>query len=82
MSAMCLAVPAKVLDVRGRAATVDFGGLQREALLDLLPEVVVGDYVLVHAGFAIQRLEPGEAEEILALFAEIEAARAGTGEGR
>jgi hydrogenase expression/formation protein HypC len=79
---MCLAVPAKVTAVDGTTATVDFGGLSRDVLLDLLPGVAVGDYVLVHAGFAIQRLEAGEAEEILDIFAQLAGATGGTGEPR
>jgi hydrogenase expression/formation protein HypC len=51
---------------------VDFGGVVRELGTDLLPEVEVGDWVLAHAGFAIQKLDPAEAAETLALFAELE----------
>jgi len=50
---MCLAVPAKVMEIDGTTARVDMAGNVREADLTLLPEVRVGDYVLVHAGFAI-----------------------------
>ena len=69
---MCLAVPGRVAEIRGRAAEVDYGGgLVREAGLDLLPEVRVGDYVLVHAGYAIGRLDRAEAEETLRLIREM-----------
>lgn len=68
---MCLAVPARVIEMDGLKARVDVLGNVRSADLTLLDEVRVGDYVLVHAGFAIQRLEPEDAEETLDLFREM-----------
>ena len=68
---MCLAVPARVTAIEKAKARVDFGGVTREADVSLVPDVAVGDYVLVHAGFAIQRLDRKEAEESLALFREL-----------
>ena len=68
---MCLAVPGKVLAAEGDTARVDFGGVEREAALDLLPGIRPGDYVVVHAGFAIQRMNEAEAAETLRLFEEI-----------
>ena len=68
---MCLAVPVKVLEIDGEKAMVELGGLVRPASLMLVPDTQVGDYVLLHAGFAIQRLDETEAEETLRLFAEI-----------
>ncbi|HEC63156.1 MAG TPA: HypC/HybG/HupF family hydrogenase formation chaperone [Candidatus Acetothermia bacterium] len=69
---MCLAVPAKVLSVEGNRAIVDLGGTQAQARLDALAEEVrVGDYLLVHTGFAIRRLDPEDAQETLRLFAEL-----------
>jgi hydrogenase expression/formation protein HypC len=63
---MCLAIPGKVLEVydqRGmRMAKVQFGGISREACLEYVPETQVGDYVLVHVGFAISRVDEAEAE--------------------
>ncbi|MEM2953414.1 MAG: HypC/HybG/HupF family hydrogenase formation chaperone [Candidatus Bathyarchaeia archaeon] len=68
---MCLAVPAKVVDVVGDKANVDFGeGVLREVDITLV-NVKVGEYVLVHAGYAIQVLSPEEAEETLRLWNEI-----------
>ena len=67
---MCLAVPGKLTRVDGLVATVDVVGTEVVARLDLVDEVAVGDYVLVHAGFAITRLEPEEAEETLELLRE------------
>ncbi len=55
-----------------RNASVDFGGVVRQASLAYLPEAVVGDYVLVHAGFAISRLDEEEARATLLLLAELE----------
>ncbi len=69
---MCLGVPGKVDTVEGDFADVDFGGVRRKVSLLLYPEVREGDYVLVHVGFVIQRLEEHEALETLKLFAEIE----------
>lgn len=71
---MCLAVPAKVLDIAGSVARVAVNGVEREASLMLLPEAKLGDYVLVHAGFAMQIVEPDEAERIEALRAEMRGA--------
>jgi hydrogenase expression/formation protein HypC len=63
---MCLAIPGKVLetyDQRGlRMARVQFGGIVREACLEYVPETQVGEYVLVHVGFAISRVDEAEAE--------------------
>ena len=68
---MCLAVPMKVIEVKDREATVELGGVRREANLQLLKEVKKGDYVLVHAGFVIQKLDKKEAEITLSLFKEM-----------
>ena len=69
---MCLGVPAEVLRVQpdGRAE-VSIGGTIRDARVDLVPDVKQGDYVLLHAGFAIQRLDAEAAQEILDLFREL-----------
>jgi hydrogenase expression/formation protein HypC len=74
---MCLAVPGKVVEIQGegnlRMGRVDFCGVQRQACLAYVPEVRVGDYVLVHVGFAISRIDEEAARETLATLAEIEA---------
>ncbi len=67
---MCLAVPGKVLELEGSMGRVDFGGIQRELCMDLLPEIELGSWVLAHAGFAIQILDEEEAQKTLALFRE------------
>lgn len=68
---MCLAIPAKVISIKQDKAEVDFGeGVLREANITLV-NVKVGDYVLVHAGYAIQVLDEEEAEETLELWNQI-----------
>lgn len=71
---MCLAVPAKVVEIDDQLATVEVQGVRRAASLMLLPEAGIGDYVLVHAGFAMQIVEAEEAERIYALRAEMNGA--------
>lgn len=68
---MCIAVPGKILSVKGSNAEVDFSGAKRKVALDLVAGAKKGDYVLVHAGFAITVLERSEAEATLKLFEEI-----------
>ena len=68
---MCLAVPVRVLQIDGQKALVELGGLAREVSLMLVPDTQVGDYILLHAGFAIEKLDEKEAEETIRLFAEI-----------
>jgi hydrogenase expression/formation protein HypC len=75
---MCLAIPAKIMSKTGDIAKVDFGeGVLRDVNIALVT-VNIGDYVLVHAGYAIQVLDKHEAEETLRLWREILAAEAGT----
>ena len=71
---MCLAVPAKVLEIKDAVGRVEISGVSREVSLMLLPEVRVGDYVLVHAGFAMQIVDEKDAEETNALLAEMNGA--------
>lgn len=68
---MCLAIPAKIKKIKGEYVLVDFGGLKKDIKTILTPEVKVGDYVLVHAGFSIQQLDKKEANEILKIWKEI-----------
>jgi len=70
---MCLAIPGLVESVEGRTAVVDFGGIKREAIIDLMEQgsVKPGTYVLVHTGFVIQILDKKEAEETLDLWREV-----------
>lgn len=68
---MCLAIPALVTQLQAEEAIIDAGGVAKRVSLALVPETAVGDYVIVHAGYAISRLDPEEAERTLALFAEM-----------
>lgn len=72
---MCLAIPGRVLEFHDenglRMSKVDFGGVTREACLEYLPEAQVGDYVLVHAGFAITTVDAEEAARTLEAIAEL-----------
>jgi hydrogenase expression/formation protein HypC len=70
---MCLAIPARIEQILDTGdAIVDFGGVKRPISLALVEGVVVGDYVIVHVGFALQKLDIEEAEQTLALFAGID----------
>lgn len=72
---MCLAIPARVEQIGDdETAIVDFGGVRKSISLALVDDVAVGDYVIVHVGFALQKLDQAEARLTLALFAEIDAA--------
>lgn len=70
---MCLAIPARIVAVEGTMARAEIGGVEREVSLVLTPEAKVGDYVLVHTGFAISVLDEQEARETLDLLAQIAA---------
>ena len=74
---MCLAIPGRVVAISGsegfdRRGTVDFDGARQEVSLAYLPETKTGDYILVHVGFALTRLDPEEAERILREIRELE----------
>jgi hydrogenase expression/formation protein HypC len=72
---MCLAVPALIKSIdEKQMATVDLGGLSLDISLALTPEAKVGDYAIVHTGFAISVMDEAEAQETLQLFAEMEQA--------
>jgi hydrogenase expression/formation protein HypC len=67
---MCLAIPARVAEIHdGDLAVVELGGVRKEVSLALVAEVAVGDYVIVHVGYALTRLDPDEAARTLALMA-------------
>lgn len=70
---MCLAIPVKVVELLdGDQATVDVGGVRKAISLALVDGIEVGDYVILHVGYAIQKLDAVEAEKTLALFAELD----------
>ena len=71
---MCLAIPAQVIALTDpETAVVELGGIRKSISTALLDEVAVGDYVIVHVGYALERLNVAEAEETLRLFAELAA---------
>jgi hydrogenase expression/formation protein HypC len=65
---MCLAVPGLVENIEGDYAQVDFGGVHKRVCITLLPNLRVGEYVIVHTGYAIESLKPDEAKKTIALF--------------
>jgi hydrogenase expression/formation protein HypC len=74
---MCLAIPGKIISISGedglmRMGKIDFGGIQKEACLACVPEAKVGDYVIVHVGFAISRLDEEEANKVFEYLREME----------
>ena len=78
---MCLAIPSKITQIENNMATIDVDGVQREASLLLLEDAVIGDYVIVHAGFAIQKIDEAAAMETLNLLKEAAALVEGGGSG-
>ncbi len=68
---MCVAVPSKIVEIDADTATVEVTGTRSSARLDFIEDAKVGDYVLVHAGFAITKIDAEEAEETLALMSEV-----------
>jgi len=74
---MCLAIPGRIVSISGeepllRTGKVDFGGILKEASLAYVPEAQVGDYVIVHVGFAISRVDEAEAQQVFAYLREME----------
>ncbi len=68
---MCLAVPMKISEITEGTAICEVDGVQREVSLMMLEDAVVGDYVLIHAGFAIEKIDPVEAQKTLDVFREV-----------
>lgn len=68
---MCIAAPAQIVEIKDNVATVDFGGVRQQAKLDLVEDVDVGRYVLVHSGYAIEVLSDQEAQESLEAWDEL-----------
>ncbi|AET66590.1 hydrogenase assembly chaperone HypC/HupF [Desulfosporosinus orientis DSM 765] len=68
---MCLAIPAKIVEIKGATAKVDMMGNERVVSIDLVPEVGIGEYVLVHAGFAISVIDDENARETEQLLLEV-----------
>lgn len=71
---MCLAIPARVVELLpGLRAVVDLSGVRKDVSMDLVSDAQLGDYVIIHVGYAIGKIDPEEAERTLALFAELSA---------
>ena len=68
---MCIAAPAQIMEINDNVATVDFGGVRQQAKLDLVEDVEVGKYVLVHSGYAIEVLTERAAKESLEAWDEL-----------
>ena len=68
---MCLSIPARILSINGDKARVSLGGAEYNAALNLVDNVKVGDYILLHSGFAIQKIDEDEARETMRLLDEI-----------
>jgi len=69
---MCLGVPAKVISVTGEMASVVIGEIEYQANIALLEDIVPGDFIILHAGFGIEKVDPAEAEETMQLIRDIE----------
>lgn len=61
---MCLAIPGKIKKISGQLATVDFSGMEKEVNVSMITDAKVGDHIIVHAGFAIEKVEPEAVLEI------------------
>ncbi len=68
---MCMAIPMKVTEISGADGKCELSGVSRSVRFDLVPSVKIGDYVLVHAGFAIETIDEDEAQRTLELFKEM-----------
>ena len=75
---MCLAIPARVVELLpGLRALVDLSGVRKDVSIDLVDDAQVGDYVIIHVGYAIGKIDPDEAQRTLELFAELAQSQAG-----
>jgi len=68
---MCLAIPMRLIEIEGPSGVAEVDGVTRQVRLDLLPEAGLGDYILIHAGLAIARVDPEYAQETLSLLREL-----------
>jgi len=68
---MCLAIPVKIAKIKGTLAEVDMAGVKRQADIRFLENVKIGDYILIHAGFAIEKIDKKEAQKTLKLLKNI-----------
>ncbi len=68
---MCLAIPMEIMKIDGNEAVAEAGGIRKDVRLDLLDGAEIGDYILIHTGFAIEKLDPEEARETLELIKQV-----------
>lgn len=68
MIKLCLAIPAKIIKIKGEIAEVDIGGIRKETSIALVKDVKEGDYVLIHTGYAIAKINEEEAKELIELW--------------
>ena len=68
---MCVAMPGEIMEIKDGNAIVSFGTIKKNIVTTLIPNLKIGDYILVHAGFAITKIEKTEAEETLKIFKEL-----------
>lgn len=69
---MCLAIPGKVVEIKGNKAIADFGGIKRKVDISLIDECKINEYILVHVGFAIQKIDEATARETYRLLSEVD----------
>lgn len=68
---MCLGIPGKIIEINGSTAKVDIAGTKKEASIKLMEDVKVGEFVIIHAGFAIEKVDEQKARETLELISEV-----------
>ena len=68
---MCLGIPMKIIEMEGREAVAEAGGIRKRIRLDLLEGVQMGDFVLIHTGYSIEKLDPEEAVETIELIKQV-----------
>ena len=68
---MCLAIPMEITEIKGNEAVAEAGGIRKDVRLDLLEGAEIGDFILIHTGYAIEKLDPKEARETLELIKQV-----------
>ena len=71
---MCLGIPLKIIELDGKLALAEMNGVKKKIRVDLLPHIKLGDYVMVHAGFALEKIEKQQAEETMEAILELDEA--------
>jgi hydrogenase expression/formation protein HypC len=68
---MCLAIPMEIIEINGNEAVAEAGGIRKDVRLDLIESAQIGDFILIHTGYAIEKLDPAEALETLELIKQV-----------